>query len=67
MLIIPVTLLIDLSYKQFVVTDSEAKLNRLTGWMPSDLFVEIRSKLHTLDVNPTNKNLDDQLNAMLDS
>ena len=66
-MIIPVTLLIEIFYKQLVLSDSEVQLNRLTGWAPVDMFIDIRSKLQSLDTSITNKHLNENVNAALDS
>lgn len=60
-------MLIENFYRQFVMSDSEVQLGKITDWVPKDLFIDVRSKLHGLDISLNNKYLDDQLNASIDS
>lgn len=65
--IIPISILIDNFYRLFVTSDAENTLRSLVSWIKPDFLIDLRSKLKGIDASNNNQQLEEQLDAALES
>jgi hypothetical protein len=65
--IIPVSILIDSFYRLFITSEAEKTLSSLVSWVKPGFLMEVRARLKGLDISNNNRQLEEQLDAALES